>query len=40
MSKADRWQQYVAEKKRLERIGLSPEEYEKAVKEIAKRIGV
>lgn len=34
------WQKYEAEKKRLERMGLSPEEYAKAVREIAKGCGV
>ena len=34
------FERYEAEKKSLERKGLSPQDYEKAIKELAERYGI
>ena len=35
-----KWQQYEMEKRRLQALDLSPKEYQKRVREIAKRLGL
>lgn len=34
------YQQYESEKKRIQRMNLAPIEYEKAIRELAKRLGI
>lgn len=36
----ERWREYTEERKRLDRLGLSPDEYAKAVRELARKCGV
>lgn len=39
-SKQERWHEYTEAKKRLDRLGLSYDEYAKAVRELARKCGV
>jgi len=36
----NKWKLYEAEKARIRKLKLSPEEYERRVRELAKRLGV
>jgi hypothetical protein len=38
--RVDPFEVYEAEKRRLEARGLSPEEYEQAIRELTKRLGI
>jgi hypothetical protein len=36
----NKWKIYASEKARIQRRNLSPEEYEIAIKDLAKRLGI
>jgi hypothetical protein len=36
----DRWHRYEAEKRKLQAKGLTPREYEAAIRALAKRMGI
>lgn len=36
----DKWAEYEVEKKKLQELNLSPKEYEKAIQELIRRLGL